>query len=601
MSRLLDIEPELQRICIIFPYDASLLPVVRSLPGRWFDGGTKNWYVPLKHADHVIGKLSQHKFKISQGLRSYCEENLEPIEKLVSDGPGQGGPLRVPEGTYSISQLNEEARRVIRDKFADDVWLVGEVQSYDRNRPGGHAYFELVERLSPDEDPVARIRAVAFGDDRQKIIDALQGAPESIRLRDGLAVRLSGRVDLYAPHGSYQFVVRGIDPAYTTGEIHQNRERILKALEKKGIRDKNQKLAWPKCPLRVGLITSYESDAYNDFVHELERSGLGFEVTVHNANVQGSRTEPSVLRALEYFAGCADDFDVVVIVRGGGSRSDLAYFDTDAIGKAVCEHPVKIVTGVGHQRDQCLLDSISDSQKTPTAAANACVARVQEYMERVEELFATIAERASDASDEQMQRLRQASVRLERAVERCLKIETRRLDRVRSGVTYAVKDCLVEGTRQLDRLERAIPSAALSRVNTERQKLAFGQRRLSRERLERRFERESRDLDMMMRRFKRSAAQALSEQERRIAEHRQRLRLLDPQRVLERGFAIVQTPDGVALRPEDVPYDIDLDVRLAEGQVTVRRSEPDPSEPDPSEQDIQNTEQDTEQDTDESN
>lgn len=578
MPRLLDIEPELQRICIIFPYDASLLPVVRSLPGRWFDGGTKNWYAPLKHADLVIGKLSNHRFKISQALRTYCEENLQPIDKLVSDGPGQGGPLRVPEGTYSISQLNEEARRAIRDKFSDDVWLVGEVQSYDRNRPGGHAYFELVERLSPDEDPVARIRAVAFGDDRQQIIDALQNAPESIRLRDGLAVRLSGRVDLYAPHGSYQFVVRGIDPTYTTGEIHQNRERILKGLDQAGIRDKNQNLAWPRCPLRVGLITSYESDAYNDFVHELERSGLGFDVTVHNANVQGSRTEPSVLRALEYFAGRADDFDVVVIVRGGGSRSDLAYFDTDAIGKAVCEHPLKIVTGVGHQRDQCLLDFVSDSQKTPTAAAIACVTRVREYMQGVEELFATIAEHSVDAAGEQMRRLRQASVRLERAVERCLKIETRRLERVRSEVTYSVKDCLAEATRRLDHLERSIPSAALSRVNSERQKLAFGQRRLSQERLERRLGRESRELDVRMRRFKRAVGQALADQRRRITNDARRLRLLDPQRVLERGFAIVQTPDGVVRRPEDVPYDTDLDVRLAEGRVTVRRAPKDTDE-----------------------
>jgi exodeoxyribonuclease VII large subunit len=572
MSRLIDIEHEAQRVCIIFPFDRKLLPVVRSLPERWFDGGTKNWYVPLKHVQHVIGKLSNHHFKLSSDLRSYCEEHLDPVDELLAaDGPQDGGPLEVPDGTYSISELNEEAKLALREKFSDDVWLVGEVQSYDRNRPGGHAYFELVERLAADEDPVARIRAVVFREDRQQIIDALQGAPEAIRLRDGLAVRLSGRVDLYAPQGAYQFIVRGIDPAYTTGEIHQNRERIIKRLEKLGIREDNQKLAWPACPLRVGLITSYESDAYNDFVHELERSGLGFELTVHNANVQGSRTEASVLRGLDYFAGRADDFDVVVIVRGGGSRSDLAYFDTEAIGKAVCEHPLKIVTGVGHQRDQCLLDFISDSQKTPTAAANACVNRVSDFLERAEGLFAQIAERAVDSADTEMGRLRQASVQLERAVERCLKIESRRLGRVRSEVIFAAKDRMIEGTRHLDRHERAVASAALSKLGSERQKLAFATKQLSADRLERRFQRDLRQLDTWMRRLQRGGKKALTDHERRLDEHIQRLRLLDPQRVLERGFAIVETDAGVARRPEDVAFDTDVAVRLAQGRIVVRR------------------------------
>ncbi len=572
MSRLIDIELAARRVCIIFPYDPNLLPVVRSLPGRWFDGSTKNWYVPLEHVDHVIGKLSSHHFKLSPDLRAYCDRNGRPVDELLnSGGQPNNGAGKVPEGTYSISQLNEEARAVLRDKFADDVWVVGEVQSYERNRPGHHAYFELVERLAPDEDPVARIRAVMFRDDHRKVREALANSPETIRLRDGLAVRLQGRVDLYAPHGSYQLIVRGVDPAYTTGEIHQNRERILEQLEKLGIREDNQKLAWPRCPLRVGLITSFESDAYNDFVHELARSGLGFEVTVHDANVQGSQTEPSVLRGLNYFAERADDFDVVAIVRGGGSRSDLAYFDTEAIGKAVCAHPLKIITGVGHQRDQCLLDFISDSQKTPTAAASACVRRVQEYAEGVEALFERIAESAAAGAAEQMNRLRQASVRLERAVERCLKVETRRLDRVRSEVTYAAKDRLVEATRRLDRLQRAIPSVALARLRRDRQSLDFARRRLSPDRLERRLQREMSGLDMLRRRLERLADDTLADQQRRLAEHRGRLRLLDPQRVLERGFAIVLTADGVARRPEDVPYDADLEVRLAEGTVTVRR------------------------------
>jgi exodeoxyribonuclease VII large subunit len=583
MSRVIDIELEARRVCIIFPYDRSLLPVVRSLPGRWFDRGSKNWYVPLEHVEQVIGRLSAHHFKLSAELRDYCEEVGKPVDASANaSGPAGAalGGLRVPDDTYSISQLNEEARQALRQKFSDDLWLVGEVQGYERNRPSGHAYFELVERFAPNEDPVARIRAVMFAEDRRKVEEILANAPEPIRLRDGLAVRLSGRIDLYAPSGSYQFIVHDADPSYTTGEIYQNRERVLALLDELGIRAQNQERPWAPCPLRVGLITGFESDAYNDFVHELSRSGYGFQVQVHNANVQGTQTEPSVLRALDHFARNAADFDVLAIVRGGGSRSDLAYFDTEAIGKAVCEHPLKVVVGVGHQRDQCVLDFVAESQKTPTAAAQTLVRRVQAYREGVEDLYARIADRATEQCDDGLERLRRASVRLERAVESCVKVETRRLGRVRSEVTYAARSYVVDATRRLDRLERAIPAAALTRLGIQAQKVEFGRTRLSMPRLGRRLADKADRLDALQARLERAAAVAVAEKNRELEAHRQKLRLLDPQRVLERGFSIMFTDWGVVRRPEDAAVGTDIRVRLARGEIRVRRTEdaPDSSE-----------------------
>lgn len=574
MARRIDIELEQQRICVKFPYNRDLLPVVRALPGRWFDRDSKHWYVPLAHVSQVIARLSAHHFKLSAELRTYCEQNGHPVDGGAAPGGSDAplaGALSVPEGTYSISQLNEEARQALRERFGDDIWLVGEVQNYDKNRATGHAYFELVERLAPDEDPIARVRVVMFQEDRRAVEHALASAPESIRVRDGLALRLSGRVDLYAPSGSYQLIITGVDPTYTSGEIHQNRERILGMLEQLGIRARNQQRAWPACPLRVGLITSAGSDAYNDFVHELERTALGFQVDVHNVKVQGSQTEPSVLRALDYFARNAADYDIVAIVRGGGSRSDLAYFDTEAIAKAVCVHPLKIVVGVGHQRDQCVLDFVAESQKTPTAAAQACAARVQAYMERVEGLFEAIAARATQQQGAALQRLRTASMHLERAVERRVKVETRRLVEVRAGVTYAAQRGLVRATRRLDGLERAIPAAALSRLQTQAQQVEYARGRVSMARLRRHFSAQAKRLAQAGERLERGAAAGLAAQGHRLQLHEQRLRLLDPQRVLERGFSIIRTPAGVVVSPEDVPVGASFSARLARGTIRARR------------------------------
>lgn len=574
MARIIDIERAAGRVCIIFPFDRSLLPVVRSLPDRRFDPNTKRWYAPLEHVAQVVERLGAHGFELSAELRAYCEQNgaLGAVADAAQAAPAQGGGrLVVPEDTYSISQLNEDARYALRQHFSQEIWVVGEVQGYERNRPGGHAYFELVERLAAGEDPVARIRLVMFSEARQRIEAALAAAPEAIRLRDGLAVRLCGRLDIYPQTGSYQLVAREVDPGYTSGEIYQNRERVLAALEAQGIRGRNQALAWPVCPLRVGLITSFGSDAYNDFVHELERTGLGFEVQVHHAMVQGAQAEASVLRALRYFAAHADEFDVVAVVRGGGSRSDLAYFDTEAIGRAVCEHPLKIIVGVGHQRDQCVLDFVGESHKTPTAAAQALGARVQAYLAGAEACFSQLLGRARAQNDAAIQQLLRGSIRLERAVDECVRVAARRLERAREAIMVGARERLARAERRVDRLGRAIPTVALSRLEIQAQQVDFARAQVSTHRLRRHFQGQSQRLDGLSVRLGRAGNRATRAEHTRLDAHAQRLRLLDPQRVLERGFAILWSEQGVVLDPADVPAGARMRVRVARGQMQVRR------------------------------
>ncbi|MFB6375293.1 MAG: exodeoxyribonuclease VII large subunit, partial [Bradymonadaceae bacterium] len=367
LMRRIDIEDDSERLRIEFPYDRSLVQTVKTLPERRFDPDTKDWYVPFQHVERVFETLLDHHFKISQELRSYCEEHHRPVDEILEKDGEADGPASVPPGTWTVSELNLEAQSVLEEAFDRSLWLVGELQSYDRTRDWRHAFFELVDRPTDEADPVAKIQAVMFQRHRERIEEALAEAPDDIRLRDGLTVRVCGDVELYPEKGAYQFVVREIDPTYTAGEIQRNRQVILDTLEKRGIREQSRQLPWPDCPLRVGLITSYGSDAYSDFLDQLEASDRGFQLTVHDAYVQGDRTESSILEALAYFEERADQFDAVVIVRGGGARSDLAYFDTEAIGEAVCQHPLKIVCGIGHQRDVCLLDHICESEKTPTA------------------------------------------------------------------------------------------------------------------------------------------------------------------------------------------------------------------------------------------
>jgi exodeoxyribonuclease VII large subunit len=570
MARVIDIDRRTNRLCIRFPYAEELVAKVRTLPGRRWDPGSKAWYVPFDHVEHVLNKLVEDHFKVSAELREYCEEQGKSVEELL-DGDDEAGRRDVPEGTLTVSELNQQAKMAIQRAFPDDVWIVGELQTYDRNKPGGHAYFEIVERLAEDEDPVARVRAVMFREDRREIEETLAGGVDDVRLRDGLAVRVRAKVDLYSPHGSYQVIVRDIDPSYTTGKIHQNRERIVAHLDEVGILEQNLELDWPRCPLRVGLITSYESDAYNDFIHEMEKSAFGFDVTIHHANVQGSQTEPSVLRALSFFRDRAEEFDVLAIVRGGGSRSDLAYFDTEAIGEAICRHPLKIVVGVGHQRDVCLLDLIADSQKTPTAAARALIERVDAFMTRAEDAADAVFEAAQTQCDAAMQRLRDDSVRLERSVERRLKVAQRGLERMRSKTTYLASERLSEATRRLDALSQRIPARARARLDRASQAVAFARRRLRLDRLQRRLDRENESLDHGARLLKKAALGRLDDAGDHVDNLAAKVRLLDPQRVVERGYAMLSVDGGIVTRTDDVPHDKSFEVKLSDGTLRAKR------------------------------
>jgi exodeoxyribonuclease VII large subunit len=570
MQRIIDIERRTHRLCIRFPYAEELVAKVRTLPGRRWDPSSKAWYVPFDHVEHVLNKLVSDHFKISAELRDYCEEQGQAVEELLGGGE-EGGARDVPEGTLTVSELNQQAKMAIQKAFPDEVWIVGELQTYDRNKPGGHAYFEIVERLSEDEDPVARVRAVMFREDRREITRKLADSVDDVRLRDGLAVRVRAKVDLYGPHGSYQVIVRDIDPSYTTGKIHQNRERIVAHLDEAGILEDNLSLPWAACPLSVGLITSYESDAYNDFIHELETSGFGFQVTIHHANVQGSQTEPSVLQALSYFEERAADYDVLAIVRGGGSRSDLAYFDTEAIGEAICQHPLKIVVGVGHQRDVCLLDLIAESQKTPTAAAQAMVERVDGFLAAAEEAAGAVFEAATRRCDDGMQRLRSNSVRLERIVERRLKVAQRSLERLRSQATYVARERLSEAARRVDTLAQKIPARAHARVERASQVVSFARRRLRLDRLQRRLDRAKDRLAQGQRTLERAATDALRDADRTLENLSQKIRLLDPQRVLERGYSMLTVEGRVVTKTGDVPFEEPFDIRMSDGSVRAER------------------------------
>jgi exodeoxyribonuclease VII large subunit len=293
---------------------------------------------------------------------------------------GLDAPAVPAPPTYSVSQLGREIQELLREAFAS-VWVAGEV-SRPRAHASGHQYFDLVEKGEGDR-VVGCLGAVVWRADWARLRPALERAGAT--LADGVAIRCRVTLDYYPPNGRLQAQVREIDPTFTLGELERRRRETLAALEAAGLVGANRALPLPALPLAIGLVSSQGSAAYHDFLATLAESGFGFCVLFVHAAVQGTEAEREVVAALELLAG--RPVDLIALVRGGGSRTDLAAFDSRAIAEAVARSPKPVLTGLGHETDVAVADLVAHRAfKTPTKVAEFLVARLGEGEAAVERL-----------------------------------------------------------------------------------------------------------------------------------------------------------------------------------------------------------------------
>jgi exodeoxyribonuclease VII large subunit len=354
-------------LLIQFEYDARLVQLVRALPESRFDREKRVWRVPKDHVVPVVELLEKAGFSFDEATQKlYAERRREGIQHLT------------------VSELNARVQSLLAQAFPTPIWVVGEILGYDKNAHKDRVEFHLVERR--EGKIIAQVEAILFPEERAWIEGKLERAGRPFALTDEIVVRVLAQVDLWVREGVYRLVIRDIDVNYTLGEVARRREEILRKLTKEGILDKNRSLPFPALPLRVGLITSLGSDAQNDVLKTLRASGYAFQVTVHGARVQGHHTEASILNALDWFRAHLEEFDVILICRGGGSRADLAWFDSEALARAVALFPIPVVVGIGHEEDYSVLDWVGWRPKpaTPSGAAKFLVQKVQETLEKLE-------------------------------------------------------------------------------------------------------------------------------------------------------------------------------------------------------------------------
>ncbi|MFN8017460.1 MAG: exodeoxyribonuclease VII large subunit [Acidimicrobiales bacterium] len=322
--------------------------------------------------------------------------------------------------TWTVAELSEHLARLMAGAFPDDAWVEGQIRNLTR-AANGHVYFDLAEPVPMGEAPKAQLAVTLLEPERMLVNQQLRRAGGTIRMADGVEVRIQGRIRWYGRRGALQVRMHGIDPAFTLGRLQADREQLLARLSAEGLLDRNGRLPLPRLPLRLGLVTSRGSAAHADVLAELDASGIGFHVVAVDARTQGPECEPSVVRALAHLA--SHGVDLVLVVRGGGARTDLAGFDTEAIARAIATSPVPVFTGIGHEIDRSVADEVAHTaHKTPTAAAAAVVELVQGFARTVDRHAAT-AQRAVHRS------LAVAGSRLDDRADRLGRSAARALDR----------------------------------------------------------------------------------------------------------------------------------------------------------------------------
>lgn len=358
------------------------------------------------------------------------------------DPPPMPAPL-------TLSAFNARVRQAVLQALPDDCWIVAEISEL-RTAQNGHCYLELIEK-----DPKGqglRARAAAHIWRNSWTLLRLHFEQETRQpLAPGLKVMVRARAEFHELYG-YSLNLLDIDPTYTLGEQARRRNEILSQLQADGVVDLNKQLPLPRLTQRIAVVSSPSAAGYGDFTQQLSAAPFRFTLRLFPATMQGDSVEQSLIQALEAISHDADAYDCVVILRGGGSTSDLQGFESYLLAAAVAQFPLPILTGIGHERDDTVVDLVAHTRlKTPTAVAAFLI----DHQQREFSLLQTLRQQVRTATADQLARHR------------------RHFDHTARRIQLHVAHYSTNAREQIHHLRSRIRLAVAARLQRERQRLTL--------------------------------------------------------------------------------------------------------------------------------
>ncbi|MBR5541124.1 MAG: exodeoxyribonuclease VII large subunit [Bacteroides sp.] len=357
----------------------------------------------------------------------------------------------------SLYELNGLVKRSIRTCLSDTYWVQAELSDV-RSNYSGHCYLEFVQKDASGNNLIAKARGTIWSN-IYKMLKPYFEQETGQAFTSGIKVLVQVSVEFHELYG-YSLTVLDIDPTYTVGDMVRKRREILRQLEEEGVIDLNKELEFPLLPQRVAVISSATAAGYGDFCNQLKNNprGYGFRTELFPAIMQGERVEESVIAALDTIYQRMDEFDVVVMIRGGGATSDLSGFDTYLLAASCAQFPLPIITGIGHERDDTIIDMVAHTRvKTPTAAA---------------EFLVTCMDRVADRLDE-------LACQLQMGIRNRLLWEYRRIENLKQRIPNAIFKRIGEAKYALFSAQRDLQMASRQFLSQKKHRLELLQQRLN--------------------------------------------------------------------------------------------------------------------------
>lgn len=419
-------------------------------------------------------------------------------------------------------EFNRRIGGLLHDASVQRCWVVAETS--DVRQSGGHCYLELVQKDAQTGQTLARMRGIVWASVYARLrceFERATGQP----FASGMNVMVEVSANFHEQYG-LSVVITGINPTYTLGDMARQRLEILNRLRREGIIDLNKQLPWVDVAQRVAVISAAGAAGYGDFMNQLHNnpSGIKFYTCLFPAVMQGQSTVTSVIAALERINDYADLFDCVVIIRGGGSTSDLNSFDNYDLAANVAQFPLPVICGIGHDRDNTVVDSVASVRvKTPTAAAEWLLDRAQSALDHVNALTDMVVDSATQMLSGARQQLAYFT----------------------SGIPLMADNIVVRHRARLQQIAAAIPVVAARRIDGAGKDLAFASQRVAM-----------------------AARQCVANVRQRVTGLEKQVELLSPDRVLRRGYSLTLRDGHVVTSASLLRAGDSLVTRFADGERT---------------------------------
>ena len=358
---------------------------------------------------------------------------------------------------YSLLELNRLVRATIEDTLCEQYWLEAEIGQIGENN--GHCYLEFIQKVEGHNTPVARAKAKCWRNVWGSVRPYFEHTTGQT-LTLGMKVLVLVHPDFHEAFG-FSWIVDDIDPRFTLGDMARRRQEIIRQLKAEGVFDLNRDLPLPLFTQRIAVISSSTAAGYGDFCRQLEENkrGFRFSVTLYESLMQGEGVERGIISALDKINAHIDDYDCVVIIRGGGATSDMSGFDSLLLAENVANFPLPVITGIGHDRDECILDMVSHTRvKTPTAAAAFLIDRLEQVARRIDDAADRITPYVQHRMEIEKMRLSRASERIPILFSLVKSKQENKLETLNQRITSAVQRLIDRRRHALDILEQRTKS-----------------------------------------------------------------------------------------------------------------------------------------------